>query len=57
MPYLDDLVLVKEDDEPLHGIKIILIPGHTPGHIALNVSSDEQSLLIVGDAWFSKVSE
>ena len=31
------------------GIKAVLIPGHTPGHAAIEVLSNAESLLIIGD--------
>lgn len=36
-------------ETPVSGIKTILIPGHTPGHTAFEVSDGKESLLIIGD--------
>jgi glyoxylase-like metal-dependent hydrolase (beta-lactamase superfamily II) len=41
---------VPMEGEIAPGIRSIRSPGHTPGHIALVVSSDGQDLLMVGDA-------
>ena len=39
-----------ESDTPLFpGVKPAAIPGHTPGHTAFEISSGNQSLLIIGD--------
>ena len=34
---------------PVPGVKAVLIPGHTPGHTAYEVSDGKESLLITGD--------
>lgn len=36
-------------EEPIPGIKAMLIPGHTPGHTAFEVYSGGESLLLTGD--------
>jgi glyoxylase-like metal-dependent hydrolase (beta-lactamase superfamily II) len=42
--------LLNQEIEILPGIRIILAPGHTPGHIALSVTSGAEQLLYLGDA-------
>ncbi len=44
------LTLVEEDSEILPGIHAISTFGHTPGHIALSISSEDERLLHVSDA-------
>jgi glyoxylase-like metal-dependent hydrolase (beta-lactamase superfamily II) len=34
---------------PLAGVRSVPIPGHTPGHTAYEITSGDQSLLIIGD--------
>jgi glyoxylase-like metal-dependent hydrolase (beta-lactamase superfamily II) len=36
-------------DLPIAEVKAIAIPGHTPGHTAYEIQSDNQSLLVLGD--------
>lgn len=38
-----------EGHESIHGIRPILLPGHTPGHTGFYIESSEDSLLIWGD--------
>lgn len=40
----------KPGDKPVPGIEIVDAPGHTPGHVAVMVSSKEEKLLHVADA-------
>eukprot|EP00178_Gracilaria_changii_P002755 TRINITY_DN1402_c0_g1_i1.p1 TRINITY_DN1402_c0_g1~~TRINITY_DN1402_c0_g1_i1.p1 ORF type:complete len:336 (+),score=51.94 TRINITY_DN1402_c0_g1_i1:297-1304(+) len=54
IPYLDDLVFLHDNDEPLEGIKVLHTPGHSPGHVVFNVTSNAQSMLVIGDVWFTK---
>lgn len=53
-PYLDRLVLVPEGGAPFPGIKFISTPGHSPGHVAIRVTSKGERLLITGDSWVTK---
>ncbi len=41
--------LIKDGDEIINGIRAITAPGHTPGHMALSVSSDGEELLCISD--------
>ncbi|MCA1738402.1 MAG: MBL fold metallo-hydrolase [Actinobacteria bacterium] len=48
-PLRDRLTLIDEADEIVPGIRAIATSGHTPGHIALSIVSDEEQLLHVSD--------
>ena len=50
LPIRDRLRLVDREIEIVPGIFIIEAPGHTPGHMALSVSSESDHLLCVADA-------
>ncbi len=49
-PLRDRLTLIGDADEFLPGIRAIATPGHTPGHLALSITSDGEQLLHVSDA-------
>jgi glyoxylase-like metal-dependent hydrolase (beta-lactamase superfamily II) len=49
-PIRDQLHLVDREAEILPGIQAISAPGHTPGHMALAVSSKQEQLLCLSDA-------
>ena len=49
-PLEDRLHLIEADTEILPGIRAVAAPGHTPGHLALSVTSEEEQLLVLGDA-------
>lgn len=42
--------LVGNNDTIVEGIKAILAPGHTPGHLALHIASGSEQLIYVTDA-------
>jgi glyoxylase-like metal-dependent hydrolase (beta-lactamase superfamily II) len=46
---------VADGKQPVAGIKAILTAGHTPGHTAYEITSNGQSLLIIGDIVHSMV--
>lgn len=48
-PVQDQLHLVEDGAEIVPGIQAIATPGHTPGHIALRISSIGESLLHISD--------
>jgi len=48
-PIREQLVLLDNETEILPGIKAIAAPGHTPGHMALAVSSGGEQLLHISD--------
>jgi len=43
------VVLVEEERELVPGICVIMAPGHTPGHIVVEVTSNDQRLLYISD--------
>ncbi len=49
-PIQGQLDLVERETEILPGIRAIAAPGHTPGHMALAISSDNEQLLYISDA-------
>ena len=49
-PIQRQLNLIHQEKEVLPGIQAIAAPGHTPGHMALAVSSEGEQLLCVSDA-------
>ncbi len=49
-PIQRQLSLVDRETEVLPGIQAIAAPGHTPGHMALSISSEGEQLLCVSDA-------
>jgi glyoxylase-like metal-dependent hydrolase (beta-lactamase superfamily II) len=44
------LTLVEDGQEVLPGIAAWLTPGHTPGHMAFELRSGDDSVMILGDA-------
>ena len=65
-PIRDRLTLVEDGDEIAPGIQVVAAPGHTPGHIALRITSEGEQLLWAVDTcihpihveypdWVSKV--
>lgn len=51
----DRLDLVKDGAELAPGVRALATPGHTPGHIAIEVSSEGKHLLIAGDTGYLPV--
>lgn len=49
-PLRDRLTFIDDADEIVPSIQAIATPGHTPGHIALSITSDGEQLLHVSDA-------
>lgn len=46
----DGIELIDGDTQLLPGIKTVAAPGHTPGHMAVSISSQGQEMLYTGDA-------
>lgn len=51
----DRLDLVEPDQEVLPGVALVAAPGHTPGQMAVAVSSDTDELLIISDVVFHPI--
>ena len=45
----DRLILVDDGAEIVPGIRVIAAVGHTPGHVALSITSDSEQLLHISD--------
>jgi glyoxylase-like metal-dependent hydrolase (beta-lactamase superfamily II) len=54
-PIRDQVDLVEHETEIVPGIRAIAAPGHTPGHMALSVSSWGENLLCVSDAFLHPI--
>ena len=48
-PVKEKIDLVKDGEEIINGIQAVAAPGHTPGHMALSISSGGEELLCVSD--------
>jgi glyoxylase-like metal-dependent hydrolase (beta-lactamase superfamily II) len=48
---LDIRMIKKEADQIFSGINAFQVPGHTPGQIAISITSNAESLLFVSDVW------
>ena len=48
-PIRDRMNLVDHESEVLPGVGVIPAPGHTPGHVVVSFSSDDEQLLYIGD--------
>lgn len=55
-PYLDTLRLVNDKQSPIPGVQFFLTPGHSPGHMSIEISSEGETLRVTGDTWISRVS-
>ena len=49
-PIQDRLELIDRETEIVPGIHAIAAPGHTPGHMAVAITSDSEQLLYISDA-------
>ena len=54
-PIRDQIDLVEHEKDIVPGIRAIAAPGHTPGHMALIVSSGGEKLLCVSDAFLHPI--
>jgi glyoxylase-like metal-dependent hydrolase (beta-lactamase superfamily II) len=54
-PIKNQLDLIDHETEILPGINVISAPGHTPGHIALRISSGGEHLLCAADTVLSPI--
>ena len=55
LPFQDRLTLVDKETEILPGIRAIAAPGHTPGQMALAISSKSEQLLVISDAFLHPI--
>jgi glyoxylase-like metal-dependent hydrolase (beta-lactamase superfamily II) len=54
-PIQGQVDLIEHEKEIVPGIRAIAAPGHTPGHMALSVSSEGEKLLCVSDAFLHPI--
>ena len=54
-PIRGQVDLVEHEKEIVPGIRAIAAPGHTPGHMALYISSEGEKLLCVSDAFLHPI--
>ena len=43
--------IVEVDAELGHGLRFISTPGHTPGHVSLEITDDDDVFVVSGDLW------
>ncbi len=55
LPIQGKLTFFDQETEILPGIHIVAAPGHTPGHIALTISSKNDRLLVLSDAFLHPI--
>ena len=48
-PLQDRITLLEDESDIVSGVHVIATPGHTPGHIAVSFSSDDEELIYTGD--------
>jgi glyoxylase-like metal-dependent hydrolase (beta-lactamase superfamily II) len=51
----DRFDLVDGEDEIVPGIRVLASSGHTPGHLAVHISSNGENLLCISDAMFHSI--
>jgi glyoxylase-like metal-dependent hydrolase (beta-lactamase superfamily II) len=49
LPIRNQLYLVNDEEEIVPGVRAVGAPGHTPGHMAVSIVSDDKELLCLGD--------
>lgn len=54
MPIADRVTLFGSDQEIVPGIRALAAPGHTPGQAVLQITSENQQLLITADVFFNQ---
>jgi glyoxylase-like metal-dependent hydrolase (beta-lactamase superfamily II) len=54
-PIRDQIDLIEQETEIVPGVHAIAAPGHTPGHMALAISSEGEKLLCVSDAFLHPI--
>jgi glyoxylase-like metal-dependent hydrolase (beta-lactamase superfamily II) len=48
-PIREGVILIEDDAEIVPGIRALPAPGHTPGHIVVQITSGDQRLYYIGD--------
>jgi len=48
-PIQEQIELIHKETEIVPGIRAIVAPGHTPGHMIINISSEGQQLMVLSD--------
>jgi glyoxylase-like metal-dependent hydrolase (beta-lactamase superfamily II) len=51
IPITERITKVRDEKEIIPGFSFIKAPGHTPGNIAVNISSGNENLICVGDVF------
>jgi glyoxylase-like metal-dependent hydrolase (beta-lactamase superfamily II) len=46
----EHLVLIDDGAEPLPGVRVMMTPGHTPGHASVVIADGDRRAIITGDA-------
>ncbi len=49
-PHAEKTTFLKEGGQVVSGITAMLVPGHTPGHLAFNIESQGKRLILTADA-------
>ncbi|MFT4663868.1 MAG: glyoxylase-like metal-dependent hydrolase (beta-lactamase superfamily II) [Polaribacter sp.] len=52
---LSRMILVKEEEEFLPGFRMVATTGHRPDHFAVEIISEEKTLLHIADGWRHKI--
>jgi len=55
LPIQDQIDLLDHEAEIVPGIRAVPAPGHTPGHLAVSVSSNGKQLLCISDAFLHPI--
>jgi glyoxylase-like metal-dependent hydrolase (beta-lactamase superfamily II) len=55
LPIQNQMDLIDHEVEIVPGIRAVPAPGHTPGHMAVSISSSEKQLLCISDAFLHPI--